>query len=374
MQSDLWSFESKAAFLPDDDCALPTRVFEEIADGHLGYEPCLQTMGGARLCADTGARMLLFCLGKSGNNAKSEMTRQLNAIAPEASAPIEKTLIVDTKMGKSGSSPTPELAMLRGMRILTLGDTCTNIKLNEGSIRRLVGGDVMYSRELNENPHPFTMLGKVTLNANNSARFDVTQEDLRGKIKMFPFTHKFEQNAETKALTESYRTTHLDEFFTYYARGAHDYVVNGLRTCEWLEGERAKFLVGINPIGEFIEEECVLEVHRVVDASGAPCTKVRTFTPVAALWKGYEAWVEGKSDDGQEIVTSLKNFGRLLTPIVGSTKKVRLNKEKEPRGTWGLWAPQNLTNAPGRQVDGERGRLGIRFKTAVEKRDRMDES
>ena len=36
-------------------------------------------------------------------------------------------------MGKSGSSPTPELAMLRGMRILTLGDTCTDIKLNEGS-------------------------------------------------------------------------------------------------------------------------------------------------------------------------------------------------------------------------------------------------
>ena len=273
------------------------------------------------------------------------MTRQLNAIAPEASAPIEKTLIVDTKLGKSGSSPTPELAMLRGMRILTLGDTCTNIKLNEGSVRCLVGGDVMYSRELNENPHPFTMLGKVTLNANNSARFDVTQEDLRGKIKLFPFTHKFEQNAENKALTEGYRTTHLDEFFTYYARGAQDYIQNGLRTCEWLEEERVKFLVGINPIGAFIEAECVLEEYRVV--GGRDCAKARTFTPVAALFKAYGEWLDENPDTDHDAVRNSKHFGCLLTPIVGATKAQRLGKKVV------------------------KGRFGIRLRTSTERVDAM---
>ena len=79
-------------------------------------------------------------------------------------------------------------------------------------------------------------------------------------------------------------------------------------------------------------------------------------------------------DDGQELVTCSKKFGRYLTPIVGDTAQYRLNKQKEPRDTWELWPLRSHAKCVGRQNIKERGRFGIRFKTSVERIDRMDES
>ena len=118
----------------------------------------------------------------------------------------------------------------------------------------------------------------------------------------------------------------------------------------------------INPIGKFIKDTCVLEQFRVVDASGGDCAKVRTFTPVAALFKAYGEWLDENQNTDHDVVRNSKHFGCLLTPIVGATKQYRLNKEVEPKDTWGLWGNQALVNKS-KQVT---GRFGIRFKATPE--------
>ena len=352
-QDDLWTWEAKATFLPNYDCALPKSVYSVLADiedhpERGEYERCLQTMAGSVLCADTGARCLINGHGVSGSNGKSEVGRQLGAVAPDTAFPIQKGLILKSKWGSSGSGPSPELACLMSKRIVTLGDTCDDIVLNEGSIRSLVGGDVLYARGLNENPHPFTMLGKPMFFCNSEAKFDVTKEDLRGKIKYYPFTHKYVKTRESDALCKSYTTTHLDEFFTYFVYGAHDYAENGLRTCPWLEGERAKFLVKINPIGNFVKQMCVCENWQT-DAAGVLLEpKKLVSTTSRDLFDAYTEWVIG--DNGYERTTkpvSFVEFGRLLTPVVGPSVSKRIDPDDRKKKVW--------------------CRLGIRLKTDQER-------
>ena len=113
---------------------------------------------------------------------------------------------------------------------------------------------------------------------------------------------------------------------------------------------------------------CVLERYRSVDANGAPCKTVRTFTPFDALWKAYLGWLEAGGAaaaglHGPATVYTSNCFGRLLTPIVGVSKAQLCNQNLEPSGTLSLWDPRCLAN-PQKQ---SKGRFGIRFKTALER-------
>lgn len=109
----------------------------------------------------------------------------------------------------------------------------------------------------------------------------------------------------------------------------------------------------------FLEDMCVLEQYRTV-MYGTTSTKVRTFTPVDALWKAYVFW--GGENPHQAILSSSKQFGIFLTPIVGPTKKSRFIKSTEPPDTWALWSIASNTDSRHQ----ERGRFGIRFKTPHE--------
>ena len=62
-------------------------------------------------------------------------------------------------------------------------------------------------------------------------------------------------------------------------------------------------------VKRFIAARCVQETFRSdVD------WKVRAFTPFDALWKAYQSWQE--KSEGEAIVHTSNQFGRLLTPIV----------------------------------------------------------
>ena len=146
-----------------------------------------------------------------------------------------------------------------GKRIVILGDTCSEITLDEGALRNLVGGDMLYARGLNRDPHPFRMMAKPLMNCNNYPRFDVTQDDIREKVKVFEFTHTFVKSAAANALMTAYQTTHRDQFFTYFARGAHDYSKHGLRTCPWLDDARGRFLA---TLGAFFDSVVLRTITR----------------------------------------------------------------------------------------------------------------
>ena len=106
-----------------------------------------------------------------------------------------------------------------------------------------------------------------------------------------------------------------------------------------------------NAVKRFIAARCVLETYRSdVD------WKVRAFTPFDALWKAYQSWQE--KSEGEEIVHTSNQFGRLLTPIVGTSEAHRLNTRKEPPDTCVLWSPKCRLNSR----EKERGRYGLRFK------------
>ena len=338
---DLWSWESEASYLPTSECAVPKAVMLLVADiaehpERVGYERCLQAAIGSMLCADIGAKTLLQFHGTTGNNMKSELINILRKCVPKIFTSIDPSVLIASKTQKS-SGPTPELLQLRGARVAVLPDTGGSFKVNEFNVKAITGGDLMSARNCGENNISFALLAKPCVCTNHPIVFDVTSAALIERIgnHYFPFTHQFKKNATNNAKCESYKTTLRDEFFTYFIKGAHDYATHGQAiSCDWLDAARHEYMAHINPVGQFVDDDCVRQPNAKVYAKD--------------LLEAYAAWCER---NGSVAPMNAITFGKRMTAMFGKTKTGKVN-------------PKSTT-----ELKQARLYVGLRLKTTQERLD-----
>ena len=251
--ADFWTWESLARYLPDDPCDVAAEFYREVADmdahpERVGYDKCIQTCVGALLCGDVGAKILPVWHGRTGNNSKSTLADLLEACVPGCFTAISATVL--SQLNNRGAGPSPEIMQLVGKRVCVLGDTGKSMVLDEANVKTITGGDMISARACHGACINFRATCKPLLITNRNATFDVQQKAMKDRFHYFPFTRQFRKCKRNTDKIQSFHTTHLDHFFTSFLRGAHDYAEHlELRTCDWLEQERGRYIDSINPVG-----------------------------------------------------------------------------------------------------------------------------
>jgi len=357
-QTDLWSWESNASYLgPDARCAVALDVLRQVADidahpERQGYPECLQAMLGSLLCADRGAKTLVQLHGTSGNNMKSELVNLLKACVRSTFTSIDDSILTSSKPSTGG--PDPLMAQLQGKRVAVMADTGNSLALNNvANVKRITGGDEFANRKCHENGGDMHCVCKPVVCTNHPIAFDVTDSAMVERVgnHYYPFTRQFVKSKAGNTKCEAYKTTHLNQFFTTFIRGAHMYARAGeAATCGWLDKARAEYMKAINPVGSFLDDDCVRDLGAkwgppVTGAAAYSTTLYGTRDDDGCL-RGYIGWCSANGVTPM----SQKVFGEKMTVIFGKAKPTKLRKGDRKA----------------------RAYLGVRLKTAAEKADAMD--
>jgi putative DNA primase/helicase len=259
----------------------------------------LQTYHGYGLTGLTSEQCLIFNYGL-GANGKSTFVDILAQIMGD----YAKTLGFESLVGEGirrGDQATPDLARLPGARLVRVSEPEGAVRLKEGLIKSLTGGEPMSVRHLNKGFFEFKPEFKLVLSANRKPTIHGIDHGIWRRIRLIPWTVTISDD-EKRPLAEV-----LAEFWeersgilNWLIEGAIRYLTEGLVTPNEIKDATATYRSEQDPLQSFINA-CVELVPAI---PGQQPLKVAART----MYEAYCSWCVANS----ERPWSEKAFGQNL--------------------------------------------------------------
>lgn len=231
---------------------------------------------GAALEARSGLRRFFYLLGPKGTG-KSTFARILHALLGSYAAATDFAALCQSKGNDGGNGPSPALARLRGLRLVTASEASTSMRLDAARIKQLIGGDAITARQLHQDLTEFRFEATLLMFGNEMPRM-IGDDSIWEKFKPIPFEHPIEVEdadfEERELLPELPGILALAVRANQRLREARYRIVDPPQVAALRESERREQ----SPIQEFFGE----------------CLRVKASAAVEhkALWPIYTAWCE----------------------------------------------------------------------------------
>ena len=150
--------------------------------------------------------------GDNGNNSKSILTKTIQYMFGEYFIDFPVSLL--TGGGKNSSGPSPELAQAANARGAILAEPDDRESMKGGIIKRITGGDRLFTRSLNENGGSMDLTFKTIMVCNRIPDIANIDKALINRFVIMPFLATWTENAPD-SVEEQFRTGmfKLDPFF-----------------------------------------------------------------------------------------------------------------------------------------------------------------
>jgi len=171
-----------------------------------------------------------------------------------------------TKAIDSATSATPDIANLRGMRLVGTSEPEAEQKLQEGAIKLMTGGDPLTGRMLYGQPITFKPQFGLFIQANNIPTFNqITKGGVRrNRVVPFPFNFVGEPKLSYERVGDPHIKNVLcrsdewrDEFFNilldYYIIGAGKQI-DQIPTPKLITDRTDEYIADCNKVGEWFKE------------------------------------------------------------------------------------------------------------------------
>ena len=130
----------------------------------------------------------------SGSNGKSLLVDLMSAILGDYKGTVPITLVTDTR-GKIGGT-SDEVLKLKGVRYAVMQEPSKGVKLNEGIMKELTGGDPIQARGLYSESEIFMPQFKLCVGTNNLFDIDSNEDGTWRRIRKCTFPSKFVDDGE----------------------------------------------------------------------------------------------------------------------------------------------------------------------------------
>ena len=282
----------------------------------------VQRVIGYCLTGDVNEEVLLVFWGK-GANGKSTFRQTIFDLFGDYAMAADASLLVAQK-NSGGGGATPDVARLRGKRLVTINETAENDRLNEARLKYIVSHDTISARGLYENPFDFTPTHKAILTTNHKPVIRTGGEGTWRRLSLVPFTVTIPMAEREEDFREAKLMPELPGILNWAIAGLMSYHEEGLTPPPTVVDATEEYRKDMDVVGRWIEEKCVLD----------PAAKTAT----SQLYDNYKNWATSQTTDSR-FVMAANRFGRDLAGREGI----------EPT-----------------KVDGMRGHAGIRFKSPEE--------
>lgn len=166
------------------DCPEWTKFLDDIFAGDPELIRYIQKAIGYSLTGSTAEQCAFFCYG-TGRNGKSTFLDAISEIIGDYATNIQpETLMI--KQGQQGANS--DIARLKGARFVTTVEPNEGVRLNEGLVKQLTGGDKVTARHLYGNEFEFTPEFKLWMGTNHKPIIRGTDIGIWRRIHLIPFT------------------------------------------------------------------------------------------------------------------------------------------------------------------------------------------
>ncbi len=169
------------------DCPLWERFLQDVFSGDQELIGYIQKAIGYSLTGSTKEDCAFFCYG-TGRNGKSTFLDVISDALGEYATNIQpETIMVKQNSG----GPTSDIARLKGARFVTSSEPNEGVRLNEGLIKQLTGGDKVTASRKYENEFEFYPEFKLWMSMNHKPVIRGTDIGIWSRIRLIPFTVRF---------------------------------------------------------------------------------------------------------------------------------------------------------------------------------------
>jgi putative DNA primase/helicase len=194
----------------------------------------------------------------------------------------------------NGSAPSPDIADLRGKRLVLSSEPAEGARLSESLIKYLCGMGTIKARHLHREHFEFKQTWVFFLDCNHKPVIRGSDAAIWNRIGLVPFDVVIPDHEIDRDLPEKLRQE-LPGILAWMVRGCLEWQRTGLNPPDRVTSATSEYRSEMDIIGRFIEERCVVGDF----ASGR----------ANSLYKSYAEWCQ----ESGETSTSVMTFGCRLT-------------------------------------------------------------
>jgi len=250
----------------------------------------LQRAVGYSLTASTREQNLFFMYG-TGSNGKSTFVETLMTLMGDYAQKAPPSLISVKKSGYEGIPN--DMARLRGARLVVCSELGEDQPLYESRVKDLTGGDKIVARYMRGDFFEFFPTHKLWIYGNHRPVIYGGDDGIWRRIHLIPFEVAIPDKEKDTELKEKLKAE-LPGILMWAISGYYQWLEKGLNPPAKVIDATAEYRSEMDTMGEFIEEECIVDTNAKVTTQG--------------LYDQYKAWVETR----KEYPVSKKKFTQRL--------------------------------------------------------------
>lgn len=243
----------------------------------------------------------LMVIHGPGGNGKSVLVNTIANIMGD----YHKEALPKTFVQSKGREHETAMAFISGARFVTSGETDQGGMLNEATVKRATGADMVTARFLFKNPFTYRPSYKIWITTNHLPRLKSVGPDMRRRIHLLELDfvpEKPDHDLERKLEKEH------SAILAWMIEGAQDWIEQGLNAPKAVTGPTDAYFSEQDTLGTWIAERT-----RKVESA---------IIPSSVLCESYNRYLRERGRD--EIDASL--FGRMLSARGYESKNVSPSK------------------------------------------------
>lgn len=217
---------TRAAYTPREHSSLWRDTMRQIVPDNDTYE-YVQRMAGYCLTGNCSEELLFFLHGHGGTG-KGTFTETLGYALGDYSTSVPVEILLSSKWGKGGNSPSPYIAGLKGTRLAFSSESGMGNYFDEATLKHLTGGDTITGRFLHSNPVEFSPSHKLMISSNYMpAIHDATDDGVKRRLVIIPFNADIKKR-DTTLKNRLHTPENLSDCLLWAVEGCRKWQATGL--------------------------------------------------------------------------------------------------------------------------------------------------
>lgn len=255
-KADLITKISSVIYDLDAKCPVWDAFLDRIFQGKKDLIGYIQRKCGYILTGETCEEDLDILFG-IGGNGKSKLTDAFVYIMGEYHKKANVETIQETKY-KNGSAASPDVARLKGVRLVTVSEPEKGIKLNESKIKDMTGRDTLTARHLYQEPFDFKPEFKIWVYTNYKPIIRGQDQGIWRRIKLIPFSVIIPDEEQDKRLDKKLEAESAG-IFNWMIEGCLEWQRKGLKVPKEILDATAEYKEDMDYLGNFFKDCCEFE-------------------------------------------------------------------------------------------------------------------
>jgi putative DNA primase/helicase len=236
---------------PDAPCPRFKRFLKEalVDDALINF---VKRYSGYTLTGITRERLLAILYG-FGKNGKTTLVELLHEVLGD----YARNTDVETLLIKKYQGVGNDVAALKGARFVSAAEVEKGRRLAESKVKQLTGRDTVTARFLFGENFDFRPEFKLWLSTNNKPVIQGTDDAIWDRIRLIPFTQRFDgPKADTK-LPDKLRGE-LAGVFAWMVEGCLEWQEHGLEEPKTVTDATKQYREEMDTLASFLDETCVI--------------------------------------------------------------------------------------------------------------------